>query len=220
MNSTIKAVSVATLFFITTGCGNQSGENATNSNDTSAMQSNAPGNETASANDGGELMAKMNASMEDMKKEELTGDFDADFTKLMIEHHQGGIDMAQVEIDKGTDAQLKAKAQEISKKQKEEQQQLKDFLDSYKPSGMKHGEGALQNAMQESEAKMKRMQMTGNVDKDFAMLMIHHHEDGIAMERLLLEHGMSDKLKEMAKKSIEHQQKDIQELKELQRKNP
>lgn len=215
MKPTIASLGFALFLLFSAGCNNDPGYTANNS-DTSAMQNNAPGNEAASANNGGELMSEMNEMMEDMKKEDLTGDFDVDFTKLMIKHHQGGIDMAEVETSKGTDAQLKAKAQEIINKQKEEQQQLKDFLDSYKPSGMKHGEGELQKVMQQSEAKMKSMALTGNVDKDFAAMMIHHHEDGIAMERLLLEHSMSDKLKAMAKKSIEHQQKDIQELKAWQ----
>lgn len=44
-------------------------------------------------------------------------------------------------------------------------------------------------------------------------MMSSHHEDGIAMEKLEIQHGMANKLKQLAQKSIDHQQKDIKELK-------
>lgn len=59
---------------------------------------------------------------------------------------------------------------------------------------------------------MKSMQMTGDVDKDFATMMASHHQDGIEMAKMELKNGMSDKLKKMAQKSIDDQQKDIKEF--------
>ncbi len=61
---------------------------------------------------------------------------------------------------------------------------------------------------------MKSMQMSGNVDKDFATMMISHHEDGMAMQKMEVKNGMADKLKQMAQKGITEHQKEISEFKE------
>ncbi len=162
---------------------------------------------------GNDLMSAMVPSMSKMQSMQMSGDFDIDFANMMIHHHQGALDMAQVELTQGKDEKMKAKAQEIITKQQKEQQELRDFVQSYKASGMKHGEGELQKSMQTMMDKMKSMQMSGNVDKDFATMMISHHEDGISMAKLEVKNGMADKLKQMAKKGIADQQKDISELK-------
>ena len=54
-------------------------------------------------------MDKMMAGMEIA----ATGDVDADFTAMMIPHHQGAIDMAVAELRHGTNERLRRIAQEI-----------------------------------------------------------------------------------------------------------
>ncbi|MDR6287748.1 MULTISPECIES: DUF305 domain-containing protein [Inquilinus] len=49
-----------------------------------------------------------------------TGDVDADFTAMMIPHHQGAIDMAQAELRYGRNEQLRRIAQEIIVEQQQE----------------------------------------------------------------------------------------------------
>ncbi len=65
----------------------------------------------------------------------------------------------------------------------------------------------------EMKTKMSDMKMTGNMDKDFAMMMISHHEDAIKMSKDELSHGMNAPLKETAKKGIDNQTKEIAEFK-------
>jgi uncharacterized protein (DUF305 family) len=65
------------------------------------------------------------------------------------------------------------------------------------------------------QAAMQSMQMSGDTDKDFATMMILHHEHGIAMGKKELANGMSDKLKAMVKKENASQEKDIKELQSL-----
>jgi len=157
-------------------------------------------------------MKAMDDMMAKMQLMKMTGDFDVDFANMMIEHHQGALDMAQVEASQGKDEKMKSKAQEILTKQKKEQQELKDFVQNYKPSGMKHGEGEMQKSMSKMMDKMKSMQMSSNIDKDFVTMMASHHQDGISMAKMELKNGMSDKLKQMAQKSIDDQQKDMKEF--------
>jgi uncharacterized protein (DUF305 family) len=169
---------------------------------------------TDTAMSGSRLMKAMDDMMAKMHSVQMTGDFDIDFASMMAEHHQGAIDMSQVEVSQGSDEKIKSMAQKILTKQKEEQQMLRDFVKSYKPSGMKHGEGELQKSMSDMSSKMKSMQMSGNVDKDFATMMISHHEDGMAMQKMEVKNGMADKLKQMAQKGITEHQKEISEFKE------
>ena len=61
-------------------------------------------------------MDKMMAGM-DVKP---TGDVDTDFTAMMIPHHQGAIDMAQVELRYGHNETLRRIAQEIIVEQQQE----------------------------------------------------------------------------------------------------
>ena len=159
------------------------------------------------------MMSSMQSSMQKMQGMTMTGDFDVDFANMMIEHHQGGIDMAEMEISQGKDEKMKSMAQKISSDQKKEQQELRDFVSGYKPSGMKHGEGELQKSMSSAMDQMKSMQMSGDTDKDFATMMMHHHEHGVAMAKMELQHGMSSKLKGMAQKSITKHNQEIKEFK-------
>jgi len=58
--------------------------------------------------------------MERMQAPAYTGDADKDFVDHMIPHHQGAIDMAEVELRYGKDPQLKKLARDIVKAQREE----------------------------------------------------------------------------------------------------
>lgn len=215
MKSYLALFSIAIV--LVSGCTNTSEKTGTSidtpmaaSNSTSAQSPTAPAKDTSRPGD--ELMKAMAASMDQMHSVQMSGDFDVDFANMMIAHHQGANDMAQVELSQGKDEKMKAKAQEIITMQKDEQQKLKDFVTSYKPSGMKHGEGELQQSALKMMQKMKSMQMTGDVDKDFATMMSSHHQDGISMSKMELKNGMSDKLKQMTQKSITNQEKDIKEF--------
>lgn len=57
----------------------------------------------------------------------FSGDADKDFVRGMIPHHQGAIDMAQVELAHGKDPALKAMAQKIIDDQKKEIGQMRDW---------------------------------------------------------------------------------------------
>ncbi|CAB3672228.1 CopM family metallochaperone [Paraburkholderia rhynchosiae] len=58
--------------------------------------------------------------MKNMSAPTYTGDADKDFVAHMIPHHQGAIDMAQVELKYGKDPELKRLAKNIIKAQHDE----------------------------------------------------------------------------------------------------
>ena len=57
-----------------------------------------------------------------------TGDPDKDFVLMMMPHHQGTIDMAKVELQYGTDKELRQLATDIVTAQENEIAQMKDWL--------------------------------------------------------------------------------------------
>jgi uncharacterized protein (DUF305 family) len=60
------------------------------------------------------------------------------------------------------------------------------------------------------------MEPSGDADKDFAMMMVPHHEGAIDMAKLELQHGKDPQLRAMAEKIIAAQEAEIAELKKWQ----
>ena len=56
---------------------------------------------------------------------------------------------------------------------------------------------------------MQKMPMSGDVDKDFAMMMKMHHQQAVTMAEMELAHGKSDAMKDMARKIIAAQKMEI-----------
>ena len=66
---------------------------------------------------------------------------------------------------------------------------------------------------------MGEMKMTGFVDKDFAMMMIHHHEAAVKMAEDEIGHGKVASLKLMAQKMIVDQNNEIKQFNDFLSKN-
>lgn len=56
---------------------------------------------------------------------------------------------------------------------------------------------------------MQKMQTSGDIDKDFAMMMKMHHQQALNMAEMELAQGKSTDMKAMAKKIIAGQKKEI-----------
>jgi uncharacterized protein (DUF305 family) len=75
-----------------------------------------PPAQQAATTDEGAFLAENEAAMTRMMSAmdvKPTGDIDRDFVAMMVPHHQGGIDMAVLELRYGKNEQLRRLAQEI-----------------------------------------------------------------------------------------------------------
>lgn len=75
----------------------------------------------------------------------------------------------------------------------------------------KGGAGAadMKASMMMGMEEMQKMSMTGNTDKDFAMMMKIHHQQALNMAEMELKNGKSSEMKAMAKQIIAAQKKEI-----------
>ncbi|PVY43699.1 DUF305 domain-containing protein [Pontibacter virosus] len=171
---------------------------------------------------GGEMagmMAHMHRNMEEMQgmRSKVTGDPDYDFAQMMSMHHEGAIRMAEEEIANGTDSEMKEMAQKTKEMNQADIQKLQDFLGRHAPTAgdttttmrmMK----PMKSMMDDMHQNMGRMNGK-NTDQHFAQMMIYHHEMGNEMASEFLKMGKTQEMKQMAQKTINEQEKEIQELK-------
>jgi uncharacterized protein (DUF305 family) len=75
-------------------------------------------------------------------------------------------------------------------------------------------------SMQEMHQKMANMPMSGDPDRDFAMMMRSHHQAGVDMANAELKHGKDKQMQQMAKKVVSDQTKEIKKLDEWLAKHP
>ena len=81
---------------------------------------------------------------------------------------------------------------------------------------------AVKSGMDKMMTDMHQMEMTGNVDNDFAMMMKSHHQAAVDMAQAELESGKDESLKKMAQNIINAQRSEINELQSFldNHKNP
>lgn len=86
-------------------------------------------------------------------------------------------------------------------------------------AGIAQNPSAAQKAFMDAHQKMMSSMpkaMSGDADKDFATMMIPHHQGAIDMAKVELQHGKAPRLRAMAEKMIKDQEKEIAELRAWQ----
>ena len=74
--------------------------------------------------------AAMNTMMKTMMVEP-SGDADRDFVRMMLPHHQGAVDMAQVELKYGRDPELLKLARAVTDAQTKEMAAMREWLSKH-----------------------------------------------------------------------------------------
>lgn len=163
--------------------------------------------------DDNKMMDIMHGMMDEMAAMEMTHDPDIDFAAMMIMHHQGAIAMANLELQEGNNAEMKSMAQAIITEQQQEIQELQAIL-----AGMVVDEMDME-FMEEQMMGMDKMgamadqqMITGDIDNDFASLMIIHHQAAIDSASSYLHHGNNIELMVMANAIVEMQSQEIIEM--------
>ena len=210
------AITLIAGFFALTSCSN-SDQKASNSN--MHMNHDSSMNSAHTMNSDHEMMNAMNTNMSEMHEMKPSGDFDCDFANMMILHHQSAVNMSKLVIAKGANEEIQSLAKNIKTNQEAEIVKMHTIIKNFKtiaPDGKPvkiHEE--LTESMNSMMSGMSSVKTTGNIDKDFVMLMIPHHESAVKMAKDELKYGKQPELKEMAKMMIANQEKEINMFKAL-----
>ncbi|WP_297854483.1 DUF305 domain-containing protein [Meiothermus sp.] len=145
--------------------------------------------------------------------EKLSGKgFDIAYMSMMIEHHQGAVEMAQAVLKVSKDARVRKAAQDIITVQNREITQLTTWLKGW------YGLAPSRTYMDMMRGDMKTMMdtaMTGmkgqNPDRAFLEGMIPHHQDAIDMSKLALKKVAKAELRRFAQGVIDVQAREIEQ---------
>lgn len=144
--------------------------------------------------------------------------FDAGFLKMMIAHHQSGIEMAELAQTRASNNELKEFAGDMVKSHKQELEKLNAWLKSWDLGDI--GPKAEAAGMQEKHQQhLKHLQgLKGEeFDKAFLSVMIPHHREGLAMLDLVEQRSERKALEEFAQTSLKEQRQEIQKLQKFQK---
>ena len=147
---------------------------------------------------------------------------DTEFAQMMIVHHQGALEMAQLATDKATNAEVKALAERITGAQQPEIDLMTGWLASWGEdtgaaggmdhAGMEHT-GMDMNGMDQDAAMANLAGLEGrDFDRQFLALMTAHHEGAIDMAELELKDGKDAAATGLAGTIIDDQAKEISEM--------
>jgi uncharacterized protein (DUF305 family) len=154
--------------------------------------------------------------------------YDLQFIDTMSMHHQHGIDMAKMAVSKANSAELRELAKKMVSGQQKDIAQLKSWRDQWYPKmpkamnmqmhGMSHS--SHQDMMKEMGEHMSKLKKaTGPAfDTAFIETIIPHHQQAIQMSRDALQKAEHAEIKTFAQKTIDAQQKEIDELSRLKSK--
>ncbi|GAA0564262.1 hypothetical protein GCM10009415_53280 [Chitinophaga japonensis] len=158
------------------------------------------------------IMHEMDKMMDTMK---MTKDIDQDFSMMMIMHHQTAIDMAKEMLKSGKDTTLKRIAQNMIDMQSAEIRQLQAFINGHMkvPHNINEEQGMQLMMSMEKMARQADLELfTGNIDNDFATLMIPHHQSAMDMAEIEVHFGHDEVPMNLAAKIKVDQKMEIEEL--------
>ncbi|HEX8431594.1 MAG TPA: DUF305 domain-containing protein [Longimicrobium sp.] len=191
-NSIVAPIGVALLAACSSG---GDGEQATaNASDTTQVAAPAP-----AAPVGGAMAGMQHGPAKDA---------DQEFLRMMVDHHQGLLQMAQQVMERGSTDEVKAEAQALVRKQEPEQKEMlailqREYQDNHQPTVMPSNRAMLDSLATKSGA---------DYDMAFRMNVIAHHREGIQMTDQILPRLTRPEVKSMAEASKADQAKDIQQL--------
>lgn len=144
----------------------------------------------------------------------LSGDeFEAAYLAMMTLHHQDGVKMGKLALEKAKSAELKSMMKKSGAEQQKEIEQMTGWLQEWhkkSPQDYKMPEESVE-MMKKSMAELQAAEGE-EFDKLFAKKMAHHHMGAIQMGRLAEDKAEHKEVKELSRKIVEMQTKERKEL--------
>lgn len=172
-----------------------------------------PNTSTIPSHESNKMMMEIHKMMNMMDTMDMSGGPDNHFAKMMRMHHMGAIDMSNIVIAQGTDTTIRRIGQMMIQKQNIEITDLTAFLSSHAahPDSMEFSM-KMEMSMEKMHRNADLQKVNGNIDHDFAILMIFHHQSAIEMADLVIHYGHEMSIRNMAEMMKDDQEMEIEEL--------
>jgi uncharacterized protein (DUF305 family) len=150
-------------------------------------------------------------------------DADTTFAQMMIVHHQGAIEMADLAGDRAGTAEVRSLAQGISAAQGPEIERMTSWLEAWGEEttpmgdmeGMDHG-GMEMDGLDQHGAMAELESLSGtDFDRRFLELMTAHHRGAVEMSQTELADGQNPQAQELARTIIDDQQAEIATMEQM-----
>lgn len=150
-------------------------------------------------------------------------DADAQFAQMMVIHHEGAIEMADLAVEKAETAEVRALGERISAAQGPEIDMMTGWLEQWGEEmphdadmeGMDHG-GMDMGGMDQESVMAELEGLSGeDFDRRFLELMIEHHRGAIEMGEAHRSAGESTEAVALAGKVVTDQEAEIAEMERL-----
>lgn len=150
-------------------------------------------------------------------------DADTEFAQMMIIHHEGAIEMAQLAVEKAATEEVRALGERIAQAQGPEIDLMSGWLEAWgerQPDdadmgGMGH-EGMDMDGMDQAAVMAELDRLSGaDFDRRFLELMIEHHKGAIVMAEAERGAGESPEATGLAQTIIDDQTAEITEMTNL-----
>jgi uncharacterized protein (DUF305 family) len=203
------------LFFIASACNNNSFSSENTSPDTSTGSDSPVARADMNTETSVDSMMPFKGAMEKMMREmhrtTITGDPDHDFARMMKQHHQGAIDMANTELSRGSKKEVKQVAQKIIDESQKDINDLDSFLNNFSPVSKTDFARIAMDKMMSSSSQVNIID-SSDVDHQFAKLMYLHHQLGIEMSKDYLKAAKNQNTKRVASRIIKTNSADLKKL--------
>lgn len=148
---------------------------------------------------------------------------DQHFIQMMIPHHQGAVDMANLALEKAQNPELKTLAEAIKTSQTMEINQMREWykkwygtdlptnsnMPMHSGHGMNHGMHS--NMMGMMNIDLTALQNAPNFDQAFVQQMIPHHQMAIMMSSMIL-NSSHPELRNLGQSIIQSQSAEIKQM--------
>lgn len=162
----------------------------------------------------------------------MGGDIGQHFIIMMIPHHQGAVDMAELALTRAQHPEIKQLAEAIIRDQNREIEQMRTWYQAWygtevpemMPMGMmgnasgphgRMGQNSRQGMMGMHTTMMGDLETLNNADdfdQEFIRQMIPHHQMAVMMAQMVLNTANQPEIRELAQTIIETQTNEINQM--------
>lgn len=168
--------------------------------------------------DSEKVMMLMHMPMMEQKFQK-TDNPDIDYLYNMIPHHKGAVVSSEEYLKYGKYVAVQTLASNIIKAQNKEIKEFTQVIEKLGITATMYNKKAVTKVTKDSEKAMKAMMKTmnkvalsGDIDKDYLMGMIPHHQGAIDASEIILTITTNETIKEIANRIIADQEKEIAEI--------